>query len=115
MVNNPKRIEMKEEIVKFIERMRDLIKNEFKAKEVILFGSFVKSGYQRGSDIDILVIMNTDLKPYKQASLIRMRLHEELGTKYPIDIIVRTPEEVQRRVKLGDFFLKKVLEEGLHL
>ena len=24
-------------------------------------------------------------------------------------------EEIRRKVKLGDFFLKKVLEEGLHL
>ncbi|OIN96105.1 hypothetical protein AUJ66_07395 [Candidatus Desantisbacteria bacterium CG1_02_38_46] len=69
----------------------------------------------QGSDIDLLIVMNTNLKPYKQASLIRLFLDETFGVTYPIDIIVRTPESIERRIKEGDFFIKSVLEEGASL
>ena len=100
---------------KFIKEIGNLIKKEFIAKEAILFGSFAKGECTENSDIDILVIMETKLKPYKQASLIRMRLDEKLGVKYPIDLIVRTPQQIKRRLALGDFFLKSVLAKGIRL
>ena len=91
------------------------MKKEFKAKEVILFGSFGYGRPSSNSDVDILVIMETRLRPHKQASLIRMRLDERFGVKFPIDLIVRTPEQIRKRLKSGDFFLKRVVNKGIRL
>ncbi len=91
------------------------MKKEFKAKEVILFGSLTYGKPLSSSDVDILVIMETKLKPYKQASLIRMRLDERFGVKFPIDLIVRTPEQIRKRLKSGDFFLKRAFDKGIRL
>ena len=102
-------------IRKVAENIGDLVKKEFGAEEVILFGSFAYGRSSSSSDIDILVIMETKLKPYKQASLIRMCLDEELGIRSPMDLIVRTPGQIKKRLKLGDFFLKNILDKGIRL
>ena len=91
------------------------IKEKFVPQRIILFGSYANGVPAKGSDIDLLIVMNTNLKPYKQASLIRLFLDETFGVTYPIDIIVRTPESIERRIKEGDFFIKSVLEEGASL
>jgi predicted nucleotidyltransferase len=98
-----------------VKEVGELVKKEFSTEEVILFGSFASGEPSPSSDLDILVIMDTKLKPYKQSSLIRMRLDEKLGVKVPIDLIVRTPQQISERLNLGDFFIKNILTKGVHL
>ncbi len=100
---------------KIIKEVGELVRKEFNAEDVILFGSFASGEPSPGSDLDILVIMDTKLKPYKQSALIRMRLDEKLGVKVPIDLIVRTPQQINERLNLGDFFIKNILTNGVHL
>ncbi len=59
--------------------------------------------------------MDTDLKPYKQASLIRLYLDKEFGVNHPMDIILRTPETIEKRVELGDFFIREIISKGISL
>jgi predicted nucleotidyltransferase len=90
------------------------IKEKFNPRRVILFGSYgygVPTAQGRGSDIDLFVIMNTSLPVKKQAFLIR----REITSSMPLDVIVRTPEQVEERLKLGDFFIKKIMEKGVDL
>lgn len=93
----------------------EFIKQRFAPQKIILFGSYAYGKPNENSDIDLLIIMNTKMKPYKQASIIRLYLDEILKENYPIDIIVRTPEEVEKRLKEGDFFFKGILKEGVPL
>jgi hypothetical protein len=55
--------------------------------------------------------MNTSLPVKEQAFLIR----REITSSMPLDVIVRTPEQVEERLKLGDFFIKKIMEKGVDL
>ena len=32
--------------------------------------------------------------------------------RFPIDIMVRKPEELKQRLELGDFFLREIMEKG---
>jgi len=95
-----------------IQAIAQTIKEKFSPRRVILFGSY---GYgvpaTKGSDIDLFVIMNTSLPVKKQAFLIR----RELTSAIPLDVIVRTPEQVEERLRLGDFFIKKIMEQGIEL
>jgi predicted nucleotidyltransferase len=97
-----------------IQAIAQTIKEKFSPRRIILFGSH---GYDlpatkgSGSDIDLFVIMNTSLPVKKQAFLIR----RELTSSIPLDVIVRTPEQVEERLKLGDFFIKKIMEQGVEL
>ena len=91
-----------------IENYVNKIKQKFNPKKVILFGSHAYGKPTRDSDVDLLVIMRTKLKPIEQAVLIR----KEFPSPFPLDLIVRTSEEITKRIKEGDFFLKTILKEG---
>jgi len=94
-----------------ISTLTKTIKEKFNPQRIILFGSYGYGAPTEGSDIDLFVIMDTSLPVKKQAFLIR----RELKSEVPIDVIVRTPEQVEERLKLGDFFIKKVMEQGVEL
>jgi predicted nucleotidyltransferase len=94
-----------------IRTLTQTIKKKFNPQRIILFGSRGYGAAGKESDIDLFVIMDTSLPVKRQAYLIR----RELRSPIPLDIIVRTPEQVEERLKLGDFFVKKVMEQGVEL
>ena len=93
-------------------RVRGFVKRlvrEFNPDRVVLFGSYARGRPTDDSDVDVLVVMehgkrrNTD-----QAIEIDLRLDRE----FPLDLIVRRPAELRRRLALGDMFLRNIIEEG---
>ncbi len=74
------------------EAVRKIIEN-FNPEKIILFGSYAYGQATKDSDIDLMVVMDTDMKPYERAIPIRKAL-KYLGM--PKDIIVRTPQEFER-------------------
>ncbi len=94
-----------------IQILANKIKEKFRPQKIILFGSYAYGKPEKGSDIDLLVIMDTDISVREQAFLIR----KELESIVPVDIIVRTPKQIEERISLGDFFIKKILEKGIPL
>lgn len=105
----------REKIRKVTKEIGQFIRKELKGRKVILFGSFASGKPSFNSDLDILVIMKTKLKPYEQSALIRMLLDEKLRVNLPIDLIVRTPEQIKERLNSGDFFIKNILTKGIPL
>ncbi|MDD2715179.1 MAG: nucleotidyltransferase domain-containing protein [Candidatus Wallbacteria bacterium] len=61
----------------FLRKCVEVIRTRFKPEKVILFGSAAEGRAGREVDYDILVLMDTDLKGYKQATAIRMALESE--------------------------------------
>lgn len=104
----------KEGRIKQVKEMASYIKSKFNVKDVILFGSYAYGTPSNDSDIDLLIIAETDLRPVKQAIIVKKELNRKFGIRFPMDVIVRTPEFVQSRVE-QDFFIKKIMNEGLHL
>lgn len=64
------------------------IAQRFHPEKIILFGSYAYSNPTEDSDIDLLVILPHEGQGTEQAAGIRLQLH----TKFPIDLIVRSPE-----------------------
>jgi len=60
--------------------------------KIILFGSYVYGKPSKDSDLDILIIMKSDLPRYKCSIPIYKTL---AGLLIPKDIIVYTPQEVE--------------------
>jgi uncharacterized protein len=83
----------------------------FRPEKIVLFGSHASGQADSGSDIDLLVVMDCPERPVDQAVAIR----QFLGSPRPIDVLVRTPAELQRRVTLGDWFLREILDRGIVL
>jgi len=81
----------------------------YKPDKVILFGSLAKGEIHQGSDIDLFIIK----RDVPELGVDRIRQLDEL-IKYSLatDFIVYKPEELEQRLKLGDPFVKSILEEG---
>lgn len=84
------------------------IGERFAADRVVLFGSQAQGAAQPDSDVDILVILAHDGKGWKKAAEIR----DALPPPFPADVLVRSPEEIERRLALGDDFFRTILEKG---
>ena len=94
-----------------LQQLARRIRDKFNPDRILLFGSRAYGVPDKSSDIELLVVMNTKVSVREQAYLIR----RELQSSEPIDIMVRTPEQVAERVRLGDFFMKQILEKGVAL
>jgi len=94
-----------------MERIRDLtqrIAREFKPYKIILFGSYAY-GYPRSdSDVDILVVLPFKGKAVRKAIEIRNTVNAGM----PLDLLVRTPEQVTERVSQNDWFMREIVERG---
>ena len=84
------------------------IAKQFNPEKIILFGSYAYGNPTEDSDVDILVIMPFNGRNPEKATEIWMATKP----KFPIDIMVRKPEELKKRIKMGDFFLREVVEKG---
>ncbi len=80
----------------------------FAPEKVILFGSYAYGTPGKNSDLDLLIILKHEGSPVKKASDIRMALPDEI----PVDILVRTPERIQERLAINDFFIREIMERG---
>jgi len=85
------------------------IVDELKPEKVILFGSFAYGTPNSNSDVDLLVIMNTRAS-HKDRSWAVSRLL--LPRPFPVDILVKTPKEIEEDLKSGDFFIREILTSG---
>ena len=81
---------------------------EFSPRRVVLFGSRGRGDFSGDSDVDLLVVMQTEKSELQQALDIRLRI----PCSFPLDLVVKTPREVDRRLALQDSFLTAVLAEG---
>jgi predicted nucleotidyltransferase len=98
-----------------IKILAEIIKERFHPQKIILFGSCAYSNFKKSSDIDLLIIMDTKESYPKEAAKIRLYLDEKVGIDFPIDILVRNPQEVDKRIGQGDFFLTTIFKKGIFL
>ncbi len=84
------------------------IAEEFKPEKIILFGSYAYGKPTPDSDVDLLVVMPFEGGYFHQAQKITERLNLAL----PMDLLVRTPEQVQYRLEIGDSFMREIIERG---
>lgn len=83
--------------------------NRFNPDQIILFGSHARGTARAESDIDLLVVLPlTGSKRAKQVEM-RIALHD---IRTPKDIIVATPDEVDRRRDIVGTFIRPALREG---
>ena len=88
-----------------IQRIVDALNPE----KIILFGSYAYGKPNPHSDVDLLVILKTK-EPLKERSWMVSRLL--LPRPFPVDILVKTPKEIEKALKSGDFFLEEIFTRG---
>ncbi|MCL5423378.1 MAG: nucleotidyltransferase domain-containing protein [Nitrospirae bacterium] len=92
-----------------LRRAVDKIKAWYKPEKIFVFGSFASGKITADSDLDFFIIKKTD-KPRRerQREVSRLLIDREV----PVDILVYTPAETERRKRLGDPFILDILNSG---
>jgi len=94
---------------KEINHITSQIIEKYKPEKIILFGSAARGERNLDSDADFLIIKKET--PLYGADRIR-ELSRLIDRNIPIDLFIYRPEEFEKRLEMGDPFLKSVLREG---
>lgn len=95
-------------VSKQITKLCEQIASNFHPEKIILFGSHAYGHAGPDSDVDLLVVMPFKGRPTRQA----IEILNKLNALTPIDLLVRTPEQVKERLALGDQFMREIVERG---
>jgi len=87
------------------------IVQQFHPQKVILFGSYAYGQPTEDSDVDLLVVMDTDESPLYVAAKIAAAIEHP----FPLDIVVRTPVEFASAVHRKGVFATEVATKGITL
>lgn len=91
-----------------IMELSERIAQHFAPQRIILFGSYAYGSPSEGSDVDLLVIL-----PFEGASVTKaIEILRRVQPRIPVDLVVRTPEDLRQRLEWNDFFLREIVEKG---
>jgi predicted nucleotidyltransferase len=93
--------------MRVIRRYARQVAKRFKPERIILFGSYAYGTPHKDSDVDLLVIM-----PARNEIDQSIRIRWALPAPFPMDLLVRTPKNMEWRLKEGDWFLREVVGQG---
>jgi predicted nucleotidyltransferase len=92
-----------------IKEITDQIIEKYRPEKIILFGSVARGEFSSDSDIDMLIIK----KDTPEYGIDRTReLRKLIKKRIAADFLVYRPEEVEKRLKMGDPFLRGIFSEG---
>lgn len=91
-----------------IEQHVQRIVDEFRPHRVILFGSHARGETTSDSDVDLLIVLPFQGKSWEMASEIRRRIR----FTFPVDLILRTPDQLKQRLAIRDSFLSEITKNG---
>jgi predicted nucleotidyltransferase len=83
---------------------------KFHPDRVILFGSHAYGKPDEESDVDLLVVM-----PTRDELSQAVRIDLAVPAPFSLDLIVRTPDNLAKRLGWNDWFLREVVEKGIVL
>ncbi len=104
MVQDPK---IKNIILAIIEK----VKRQYCPEKIILYGSYAYGEPTEDSDIDLLIVKDTNERPIERRITVR-RIISDPKRLIPVEAIVITPRELMERQNIGDQFLEEILSKG---
>lgn len=92
-----------------IKDISEQIIRKYAPHKIILFGSAAEGNWSKDSDLDFFIIKEN----VPNSGIERMwEIRNLIETDVAVDFIVCRPEEVSKRVKMGDPFIKLILTKG---
>ncbi|OGU71971.1 MAG: hypothetical protein A2V93_05880 [Ignavibacteria bacterium RBG_16_34_14] len=101
-------------IAQIIQQIVEKLESEYKPLKVILFGSFSADKSGSDSDIDLLIIKDTNERFIDRWVTVRKILSDP-KRKLAIETLILTPKEINERLSGGDQFISEIIENGKEL
>jgi len=95
---------------KIISKIVKKIKEEYQPEKIVLFGSYAYGKPTKNSDIDLLIIKESNKRRIDRFCEVRKIIRDIKGIS--IQPVVLTKDELNKRIKVGDDFIKEILAEG---
>lgn len=91
-----------------IEEYVQQVASKFAPEKIILFGSYAYGNPSTDSDVDLLVVMEHDERNVEKAIEISCAFRHP----FPLDLFVRRPDDIHRRIEMHDSFIRTILNQG---
>ena len=93
--------------MRLIHRFARQVAERFHPDQLILFGSYAYGTPHDDSDVDILVVI-----PARHQHTQAARIRWAVPAPFPMDLIVRTPENLHWRLEEGESFHTEIVTKG---
>ena len=91
-----------------LERWLPLLIQNLDPEQILLFGSLANRNFHEWSDIDLVIIQETDL-PFLERTKQALKL---IRPKVGVDLLIYTPEEFSLLLKERRFFREEIMAKG---
>lgn len=105
---------MNKEIKQILSEIVKKLKNDYKPIKIILFGSYAYGNPTRNSDIDLLILKDTDKKRADRFVWVKRIIYNP-ALEISVSPLVYTPDELNERLRIGDDFVKEIIQKGVVL
>jgi uncharacterized protein len=94
-----------------LDRIVEILKKEYAPEEIVLFGSVATGRIHAWSDIDLLIVKETDKRPIDRCVEVCRIAKPKVG----IDVFVYTPSEYEMLLKENVGFVRDMARNGRRL
>lgn len=88
--------------------LSERIAREFHPLRIVLFGSHAHGTHGADSDVDLLVILPFEGKPFRKS----LEILNRTAPTFPVDLLARRPDDTERRYVEGDPLIREALDSG---
>lgn len=96
-------------MLKTLKNIKSRLIKDYNPEKIIIFGSYGKKNFREDSDIDILIIKDTNRTHLERQIDVEKILYDRA---IPLDIIVYTPQEITFLYSIGSPFIEEIMENG---
>ena len=94
-----------------IQELANSIARDFHPERIILFGSYARGNPTPDSDVDLLVILPFEGKPFWKS----LEIMNRADALFPLDLLARHPTDAARRYAEGDPVIRDAMDNGKEL
>jgi len=109
-----KALKMEKESKTILSEVIDIIKRGYNPLKIILFGSYAYGTPKEDSDIDLLIIKNTEERSVDRIALVKKLIYNP-HRKIPISPLIYTLKELEERLEMEDDFVREIVQKGIIL
>ena len=102
---------MNKETKKMIDGLLDKLIKEYRPERVILFGSYAWGKPKKESDLDLLIVKRSKKNRVKRFVEVKKLLFDP-SRDTSVSPLVLSPNEIEKRLQMGDDFIREILEKG---